>query len=221
MATARWRKEPFRAFFDTIAKEVTARKKLRESGDHTVTEVVNEEQNKAFDKASSKVILLQVEIDEVCVEEFPTYEHLNQLKYADAVMKEALRLYPIAAFASARTCMETTTLGDYTIEAGTVVQADVLSVHYDKTLWEEPDKFKPERWLENTSNPAVPQWFAFGGGPRLCIGLRLAYLEEKQALVYILRKYNILACDQTEKELKMVGGSVLNPESVTVKLELR
>ncbi|KAI1698707.1 cytochrome p450 domain-containing protein [Ditylenchus destructor] len=65
-------------------------------------------------------------------------------------------------------------------------------------------------------------WFPFGAGPRTCIGLRLAYMEEKLALVHILRKYNLVRTAETEKELNMVGATLTyGPESVTVKLELR
>ncbi|KAI1705411.1 cytochrome p450 domain-containing protein [Ditylenchus destructor] len=117
---------------------------------------------------------LQQEIDDICPEGDPSYEQLNQLRYADATMKEALRLHPIAAL-----------------------------------------------WLEESQTNHLMAWFPFGAGPRTCIGLRLAYLEEKLALVHILRKYNLVRTAETEKELKMVGSTILNPESVTVKLELR
>ncbi|KAE9545833.1 hypothetical protein FO519_010955, partial [Halicephalobus sp. NKZ332] len=57
------------------------------------------------------------EIQDVVMDEEITFEKVNELKYMDVVMKETLRMYPIAVFAAARQCMHTTTLGDYKIEA--------------------------------------------------------------------------------------------------------
>jgi cytochrome P450 len=97
----------------------------------------------------------------------PSYEELNGLKFADAVMKETLRLVPIAGAVLNRTCAETTTLGDLTVEKGTHVQVDLLSLHYDKDIWgPDADQFVPDRWLK----PNVPTaFYPFGGGNRLTI----------------------------------------------------
>uniref|UniRef100_A0A0M3HV14 Cytochrome P450 n=2 Tax=Ascaris TaxID=6251 RepID=A0A0M3HV14_ASCLU len=140
---------------------------------------------------------VQEEIDAICAHSEVSYEQIQQLRYLDMVVKEALRLYPLAAFASSRTCMEATKLGDVEVEKGISVLADVFSVHYDKRIWgEDADEFRPERWEGIQRHPL--SWLPFGAGPRMCIGKRLAEMEEKLALVHILRKYDIIAAPDTE-----------------------
>ncbi|KAL3120379.1 hypothetical protein niasHT_009204 [Heterodera trifolii] len=164
---------------------------------------------------------VQEEIDSVCFDEDPTYEQLSQLKYTEAVVKETLRLLPIATNVLNRTCCQTTTLGDITVEKGTAVVCDILSLHHNKTLWgEDADKFRPERWFE-AGQQQLPPFYAFGGGPRICIGMRFAMIEQKLALVRILRKYSIVQTANTEKVLAFSGQSVITPKSVTVGLKLR
>ncbi|KAK0420383.1 hypothetical protein QR680_014649 [Steinernema hermaphroditum] len=163
---------------------------------------------------------VQEEIDEFCVDSEVTYEQLQKLTFMDKVVKEALRLYPLGAFANSRVCMKSTTLGEVKIEKGTYVQADVFSVHYDPKLWENPEQFNPDRW-DSEEKRHLLAWFPFGAGPRTCVGMRLAYMEEKLALIKILRRFNIVAAPDTEDKLKLIGGSVVQPEAVTVRLQSR
>ncbi|CAJ0945149.1 unnamed protein product, partial [Mesorhabditis belari] len=169
-----------------------------------------------------KLEKLLEELDSVCGDdEDLTYEQLTKLNYMDCVIKEALRMYPLGAFANARTCMETTTLGDMEIEKGTILWADSWSVHYSKEIWgDDAKEFVPERWEEGKPRHQLA-WFPFGAGPRQCIGMRLALMEEKMALAHLFRNFIISAGPETEKKLKLIGNFTLSPESVTLYLKKR
>uniref|UniRef100_A0A914QUC5 Cytochrome P450 n=1 Tax=Panagrolaimus davidi TaxID=227884 RepID=A0A914QUC5_9BILA len=78
-----------------------------------------------------------------------SYEKINEMKYLDSVIKESLRLHPIAGNAVNRHCMETTEIGEkekIQIEKGTNITIDVLTINYSEKLWgPEPEKFNPDR----------------------------------------------------------------------------
>ncbi|KAI1710147.1 cytochrome p450 domain-containing protein [Ditylenchus destructor] len=169
---------------------------------------------------------VRAEIYDICggeIDQKPSYEQLHAMRYPDAVIKETLRLFPLVAFASSRTCCNTTKIGSYTIEKGTTVQADVFSIHRDPHIFgPDPDSFRPERWLNENGEDDAKQrrlsWMGFGTGPRTCVGMRFAYMEMKIALIYLVRKFKILP--NTEKSvLKLIGSSVLAPEAVFVQLQ--
>ncbi|CAD6193679.1 unnamed protein product [Caenorhabditis auriculariae] len=133
---------------------------------------------------------VQNEIDECCPNPSVSFDQLARLKYLDCVIKETLRLYPLATIGNNRKCMKSTTLGDISVEQGTYVWVDAWSLHHDQKVWgDDADEFVPERWLE-TDVVRNNAWIPFGHGPRQCIGMRLALMEEKLLLVHLLRKYD-------------------------------
>nr|CAD2195380.1 unnamed protein product [Meloidogyne enterolobii] len=163
------------------------------------------------------------EIEEICglEEETIDYEQLAKLKYADAVFKETQRLCPIANDVVNRKCEEATTLGDIKIEKGIYVYADLFTLHRDKKIWgEDAEEFKPERWLSNENIP-TEYYYPFGGGPRICIGMRLAMMEVKMVLVHLLRSFELKRCSETLVKPNLTGHVVLNSGKIVVKLNLR
>ncbi|KAF7633682.1 hypothetical protein Mgra_00006863 [Meloidogyne graminicola] len=169
---------------------------------------------------------LYEEIEEICgleEGEIPTYEQLNKLKYLDAIFNETQRLCPIAAAVVNRVCEETTTLGNITIEKGTAISVDLFTLHRNKNIWgEDSEQFKPERWLNEEGNKIKNlAFYPFGGGPRICIGMRLGIMEAKMILVQLLRTFELKRCSETKIELDLSGQVVLNPGRITVELILR
>ncbi|CAF3822196.1 unnamed protein product [Rotaria sordida] len=117
------------------------------------------------------------------IEEYPDnnesdYDRVHNMVYLDSFIREVLRMFPIAPKATTRECNTTTTVCSYVIEKGSVIQPDMLSLHYDPNLWgpDDPNLFIPERHLTRRHPVA---YMPFGQGPRNCVGMRFALMEIK------------------------------------------
>ncbi|KAK3096229.1 hypothetical protein FSP39_024728 [Pinctada imbricata] len=110
--------------------------------------------------------------------------------------------------------METCTVKGINIQKDMIVQANVWCVHYNKDVWgEDPQKFIPERFLpENKAKRHPLAWLPFGGGPRSCVGLRLAQLEGKMTVIRLLKKYSFIPSPKQRIPLKIVEGATILPE---------
>ncbi|XP_046565423.1 cytochrome P450 3A21-like [Haliotis rubra] len=123
------------------------------------------------------------EIKEMLGNEEPTYENIGKLKYLDNVISETLRLYP-PGYLITRSVSETIEIKGLTFSKGQTVFIPVMAIHRNPELYEDPDSFKPERFEDQDKTMAFQ---AFGYGPRICIGMRLALTEVKVALINVLR----------------------------------
>uniref|UniRef100_A0A5S6QND9 Cytochrome P450 n=1 Tax=Trichuris muris TaxID=70415 RepID=A0A5S6QND9_TRIMR len=148
-------------------------------------------------------------------DEKPSFETVQRMAYLDCVIRETLRLYPVASWVVSRMCSQTCTVGGITIEKGMMILADVWSIHYDKDVWgADADEFVPERFAEDQLHSLHPlAWIPFGAGPRHCIGDRFAMLEMKLALARLVRKYQIFPNAQTEIPLELREGVTNTPRN--------
>ncbi|KAK1653818.1 hypothetical protein QYE76_071623 [Lolium multiflorum] len=111
------------------------------------------------------------EIQEVCGDDRVTEDHLPRLPYLNAVFHETLRLHPAASVLPPRFVHETTTLGGYEIPAGTELMINVYGCNIDKKVWEEPEEWRPERFLDDGFNiKDMYKTMSFGAGSRTCPG---------------------------------------------------
>jgi cytochrome P450 len=129
------------------------------------------------------------ELDRVLNGRLPAFEDLPQLRYTEAVFAEALRLYP-PAWAVGRRAKQDYPIGDYLIPARAIVLMSPWAVHRDPRWFPEPEKFDPERWRPEIAERRPKfSYFPFGGGARVCIGERFAWMEGVLVLAAIGQRW--------------------------------
>lgn len=110
-------------------------------------------------------------------------------KYPEAVAKEAMRLHPVISEV-ARKLTEDVEIGGYRLPAGVTVMPSIAMVHADPAHHPAPEKFRPERFLED-GGPAAGSWFPFGGGVRRCLGAGFSLLEATIVLRAVLSRFSL------------------------------
>src|SRR6185295_11892666 len=117
----------------------------------------------------------------------PDVSDLPKLKYTEMIAKEAMRLYP-PAYAIGREAVEETEIGGFHVPKKTQLFAFQWVTHRDPRYFDEPDAFKPERWVNGELVPKYA-YFPFGGGPRQCIGNYFAMMEVVLLLATIGQRF--------------------------------
>ncbi|XP_017460630.1 PREDICTED: cytochrome P450 3A2-like [Rhagoletis zephyria] len=166
------------------------------------------------------------------VVELITFEDLPRFAYLSAVVDETLRLYAPAT-ATERQASEDTLLQSthYSIHVkkGDVVHIPIYSMHRDEEQFEQPEIFKPERFLPTTAagDKAPPSfhrysYLPFGGGPRSCVAMSLALREVKLALLHTVRLYKLSPCDRTKIPVELYyQANFITPKDIILKVEKR
>jgi cytochrome P450 len=118
-----------------------------------------------------------------------TAADVDRLVYTRRVMQEGLRLYPPGWFIG-REAQTDVTLGGYTVPKGAMVMMSQYVTHRDARFFDEPERFKPERW-EGDFQDRLPRgaYFPFSAGDRHCIGEGFAWQEALLILATLLERW--------------------------------
>lgn len=122
------------------------------------------------------------------------WDKVKKLQYLDATIHEALRLFPPSAASQQRIVPPGgATIDGYYVPAGKTVAVSPWAATRSRLNFQEPDMFRPERWLgdEKYANDNLNASLPFGTGPRVCMGRNLAYLEMRLILSHLLWSFDV------------------------------
>jgi cytochrome P450 len=134
---------------------------------------------------------LKSAIESIDIFESPKNEYIN------AVISEAMRLYP-AAWMTERVSLADDQYNGFRFPKGTIIIPFFYGLHRNKKYWSNESAFDPERFI--FSDPAkskkIKNFFPFGAGPRMCIGNNFAMAEMAFILHEFLSKFDIFPTDE-------------------------
>ncbi len=132
----------------------------------------------------------------------------NDDGYLDAVVTETLRMRPVID-AAERTLKAPRRVAGWQLPAGIKVYPGIALVHHRADLYPEPERFRPERFVEEGAESYT--WLPFGGGIRRCIGAALAQAEIAEVLRVVLSRVE-LAPVRPEPDPVALRGITLAPK---------
>ncbi|KAF1923479.1 putative cytochrome P450 [Didymella exigua CBS 183.55] len=120
----------------------------------------------------------------------PKLRDLESLPYLNAVIKESLRMSSGVVSGLLRVVpLSGATINGIAIPAETIVSCGSTFVHYNTLIFPKPNIFDPERWLDSAE---LDNWLvAFSRGPRMCLGINLAWAELRLAFAHTIRKFDL------------------------------
>jgi cytochrome P450 len=156
----------------------------------------------------------------------------DQAEYLNWVIWETLRLYPPVPAAIGRVLEHDIDHGEVHFHKGTTIIANIWTLHRCRKYWgDDADSFRPERFGQQLQAEEAlaaghnhhhhqqqqQQWqtqalrfFAFGEGPRYCIGKHLALVEIKAIVVRLLVKYRVSVCEQSPDEIRTISPNLIH-----------
>ncbi len=118
------------------------------------------------------------------------------LPFLAAVIQETLRMHPTVPIVLRRLTGPLTVAG-VSCSAGDVVGIALPALHFNPDVWEDPDTFDPDRFLDRKPSPF--EYAPFGGGYRRCIGAAFAQNELAVAIGTIMNTVELRAPERERR----------------------
>lgn len=163
---------------------------------------------------------LHAELEAILGGRDPTLADIDKLVYTRRIVDETMRLYPPAPGLSSRAALEDDEIGGVRIKKGAQVGVIPWVLQRHALLWDEPERFDPDRWApERAGNRHRFAYIPFGAGPRICIGQLMAINEIVLILATLAQRYRLRLPLGADVGLK--ANVTLRPLGLNMVLERR
>eukprot|EP01080_Neovahlkampfia_damariscottae_P000405 gene405-6819_t len=160
--------------------------------------------------------------------EKPCYKNTKDLDYLLYIIKEGMRMFNPVEQIPERITTKDIILDGFFIPKGSAVGINITAIHNNKTIYGDPENFRPNRWSpEEQEKRKIPSsaWLPFSAGARVCIGNNFSIIEQKIFLSEILKKYKVTLPDPNAKIEKdpskfFLKRSKGNPAQVLEKISV-
>ena len=116
---------------------------------------------------------------------------IQNLPYIDSIVKETMRKHPVAVLLAPHLAIEDCHVRGYDVSQGTVVFINTWSMGRDPSMWDQPEEFRPERFLDKAVDVKGQSFelLPFGSGRRMCPGYSLGLKMINTSLANLLHGF--------------------------------
>lgn len=142
---------------------------------------------------------------------------IARLPYLSAVCSESLRFHPIAIGCFGRRVLKPIVVDGYELEPGTWIHASIYLAHRRSSVYPNPLRFEPERFLQRQFSPY--EFLPFGGGHRRCLGDAFVQFEMKLVIATILKSLALSLTTMTPLTPVRQGVSMAPPIDLQMRVD--
>lgn len=123
-------------------------------------------------------------------EDEPRVDHFLRTPYLNAVLRESMRYNTPSNATLPRICDQPVQIGPYTIPPDTPMVLNMCAAHHNTTVWDAPEVFDPQRFLDEAKSAEAENWVTFSLGPRKCLARNFSMYEQRVLVSMLLREYS-------------------------------
>jgi cytochrome P450 len=161
---------------------------------------------------------LRTELEAVLGGRLATFEDLPRLTFADAVVKESLRIYPPTSALFTRQALTEVEIGGYRLARGSLAAISPYVTQRDPRWFPEPERFDPDRFGPGRVE-GIPEYayLPFGAGPHVCVGNTFAMMEITLIVATLVQRFQVELTPGQEKVVPELKVSLRPKGGVRVK----